>query len=715
MTTAHVTCPLCEATCGLEVTLDENQQVNRVRGDRADVFSRGYICPKGASLGALHHDPDRLKTPLVKRDGEFVEVGWDEAFAEIEARLPPIMAEHGSDAVAVYAGNPTVHNVALLLYGRVLFKALGTKNFFTATSVDQLPKHYSSGYLFGDPQAIPVPDLDRTRHLLILGANPLVSNGSLMTAADVRGRLRGIQRRGGKIVVLDPRRTRTAAAADEHHPIRPGTDALLLFALVNVLFAENRVKLGRLAEYVNGIGEIRELAAPFTPGSVAAATGIEAAEIRRIALELADAESAAVYGRIGTTTQTFGTIASWLVDVVNVLTGNLDSPGGVMFPLAAAGRPVGAGKRRAFTTGRWASRVRGYPEVLGELPVATLADEIETPGKGQVRALISISGNPSLSTPNGARLTEALRQLDFMVSVDVYLNETSREADVILAGPSPLERPHYDVALYQLAVRNVANWTPATLPTDLPQEWETMLRLTGIVAGQGPDADVAALDGFVAAELAKRSGVELPEGRTGPERLVDIMLRGGPYDLTLADLEAAPHGVDLGALRPRIPEVLGTADGRIELAPPSITTDIGRLRAELAKAPDDRLLLIGRRHLSSNNSWMHNLEPLVRGGNRCTVQVHPADATRLGLSEGGLASVTSRTGKLQVPVEITDEIRPGVVSIPHGWGHDVDGVRTLVASAHGGVNSNLVTDETLLDVPSGTSVLNGIPVEVTPG
>ncbi|RSN47149.1 molybdopterin-binding oxidoreductase [Amycolatopsis sp. WAC 04197] len=710
MTTAHVTCPLCEATCGLEVTIDEKSLVTRVRGDSEDVFSKGYICPKGASLGALHHDPDRLTAPLVKRDGEFVEVTWGEAFAEIDRRLRPIIDEHGRNAVAVYAGNPTVHNAALVLYGRVFFKALGTRNFYTATTVDQMPKHFSSGYLFGDPQTIPVADLDRTGHLLILGANPLVSNGSLMTAPDTRGKLRGIQKRGGKIVVLDPRRTRTAQLADEHHAIRPGTDALFLFALVNVLFAENRVTPG---EHVDGVDEVRALAEPFTPEAVAPATGIDAAEIRRIAFELANAERAAVYGRMGTTTQAYGTIASWLVDVLNTLTGNLDREGGVMFPLPALWRPR---RSSPFTSGRWTSRVRGYPEVLGELPVATLADEIETPGEGQVRALVTISGNPALSTPNSARLSEALRQLDFMVSLDVYLNETTRHADVILPGPSPLERPHYDVALYALAVRNVANWTPQTLETDMPQEWVTLLRLAGIAADQGPDVDVAAFDTMVAGETARRTGVDLSlaDGRTGPARMIDLMLRGGPYGLSLADLEAAPHGIDLGALKPRLPEALATASGKVELAPEAITKDVPRLRAELDKAPDGGLLLIGRRHLSSNNSWMHNLTPLVRGGNRCTVQVHPDDASRLGLTDGGLASVTSRAGKLEAPVEVTADVRPGVVSMPHGWGHDLDGTRTKVAAAHAGVNSNLVADETLLDVPSGNAVLNGIPVEVAP-
>ena len=713
MTTAHVTCPLCEATCGLTVTLD-GDHVTSVRGDADDVFSRGFICPKGASLGALHADPDRLRTPMIKRDGVHVAATWDEAFAEIERRLPPLAAEHGKDAIAVYLGNPSVHNLATTLYGRVLIKALGTKSIYSASTVDQMPKHFSSGYMFGDPLSIPIPDVDRTQYLLLLGANPLVSNGSLMTAPDMRGRLKGIRRRGGKIVVVDPRRTRTAEAADEHLAITPGTDALFLFALANVIATEGLSDLGELSEHVAGLDEFVALAKDFPPEAVAAATGIGADDIRRVARELAAAERGVVYGRIGTTTQAFGTISSWLVDVLNVLTGNLDRPGGAMFPLAAAGQTNSGPNKRAFRHARWTSRVRGMPEVLGEFPVATLADEITTPGDGQVRALITVCGNPCLSTPNAARLDTAFEQLDFMVSLDVYLNETTRHADVILPGPTALARSHYDIALYQLAVRNVANWTAPAIESDVPQEWQTLLRLAGIVAGQGAGVDIAALDAFVAADIARRSGVDvsLAGDRVGPERLIDLMLRGGPYDVTLADLEAAPHGIDLGPLQPRIPEVLGTASGKIELAPPAITEDVPRLLAALEEPPR-QFVLIGRRQLSSNNSWMHNLAPLVRGGNKCTAHLHPDDAEKLALADGALAKITSRTGTVTVPIEITDTVRPGVVSIPHGWGHDVAGTRGEVARAHAGVNSNILADELLLDIPSGTAVLNGIPIEVT--
>ena len=736
---AHVTCPFCEATCGLDVTIDAGT-VRSVRGDAADVFSHGFICPKGASLGALQHDPDRLRAPLVRRGGALVEATWDEAFAEVEHRLAPILAEHGRDAVAVYLGNPSAHSASAALYGRALLKALGTRNIYSASTVDQMPKHVSVGYLFGHPLTIPVPDLDRTAHLLILGANPLVSNGSLMTAPDVRGRLRGIRSRGGKVVVVDPRRSRTAELADEHHFIRPGTDALLLFAMVQVLFAEGLVRPGRLAAHLAGVEEVAALAVPFTPEAVAGRTGIAAAEIRRLARELAAAESAAVYGRIGTTMQEFGTLASWLVDVLNALTGNLDREGGAMFALAAAGQAnAGARPPRPFATGRWASRVRGLPEVLGELPVACLAEEIETPGEGQVRALVTIAGNPCSSTPNGGRLTKAVESLEFRLALDVYVNETSRHADVILPGPAVLERPHYDVGLYQFTVRNTANYTPPALapPAGMPTDAEALLRLAAIAAGLGADADLGKLDDLVAAELVKRqlaAAGEVMAGRQvsdvlaalaprrGVERLLDLLLRTGPYGdafggrpggLTLAALEAAPHGIDLGPLRPRIPQVLGTPSGKVELAPPALVADVPRLAATLHRGADG-MVLIGRRLLRSNNSWMHNLTPLVGGQNRCTAQLHPADAARLGLADGQLARVRSRTGEIEVPVEVTEGIMPGVVSIPHGFGHAVDGVRMSVAAATAGVNSNLVADEALLDVPSGNAVLNGIPVELTP-
>jgi anaerobic selenocysteine-containing dehydrogenase len=734
MAVAFATCPLCEATCGLELTLS-NDGVERIRGDADDVFSHGFICPKGASLKELHDDPDRLRRPLVRdAAGELRPASWDEAFAEIDRRLGAIWDEHGRQALGIYIGNPSAHNLSVLIYGRVLVKALQTRNIFSASTVDQYPKQMASALLFGSGATVAVPDVDRTDHLLILGANPLASNGSLLTAPDMRGRLRAIRARGGKVVVVDPRRTRTAREADEHHFIRPGTDALLLFALAHTLFDEQLEDLGALAPHVAGLDEVRELATGFAPEEVADACGIAADEIRRMARELAAAPRAAVYGRIGTTTQRFGTTASWLVDVLNVVTGNLDRPGGAMFARPAAGSSntrgePGRGRGAAF--GRWQGRVRGLGEIFGELPVACLAEEIETPGEGQIRALLTIAGNPAVSTPNSERLAAALDDLDFMVSVDIYVNETTRHADVILPGPSPLQRSHYDLALLGLAVRNVANYSPPALEPDpqVPEEWETLLRLGGIATGQGPNADVAAIDRFVAHEVARRQSTDPSSGlhgrdpeellaevapRVGPERILDLQLRGGPYGVTLADLEAAPHGIDFGPLEPRVPEVLRTPSGMIELAPEALVADVARLHAALGEPVNGGLTLIGRRQLRSNNSWMHNLPTLVRGKERCTALVHPDDAERLGLVDGEEAVVRSRAGEIVVPVEVTEDVMPGVVSIPHGWGHDLPGVALSVAGEHAGTNSNVLADELVLEPLSGTAVLNGIPVELEP-
>src|SRR3954471_15976781 len=716
MAVAHRTCPFCEATCGLEVEHSAGR-VTKVRGDAQDVFSKGFLCPKGVSLMELHDDPDRLRTPMIRQeDGSFREASWQEALGLIAEKLPAALEAGGRDACAVYLGNPSAHSLAATLYGRVLLKAIGTKNIFSASTVDQYPKQMASALMFGTGLSIAIPDLDRTDFLVVLGANPIASNGSLMTAPDVRGRLRAIRARGGKIVVVDPRRTRTAKEADEHLFIRPGTDAMLLFALVHVIFEEG---LDTPIDHLAGLDEVRALARDFTPEAASVATGIDADAIRTLARELAAAPTAAVYGRIGTTTQSFGTTASWLVDVLNAITGNLDRPGGALFTRAAAGasntRGEG-GSGRGAVFGRWTSRVRGLGEIFGELPVATLSDEIETPGDGQVRALITIAGNPVVSTPNAGRLDGALESLDFMVSVDIYVNETPRHADVILPAPSPVEKSQYDLAFYQLSIRNIANYSPALMdpPAGMLQEWETLLALTAIVTGQGADADTAAIDDFVATELGRLNGVEPDGSLRGPERLLDILLRAGPYDLTLADLKAAPHGIDLGPLESRLPEVLRTPSGKVELAPPAIVADVERLHAAMGQAVNGGMVLIGRRDLCSNNSWLHTLPLLVNGPARCTAWLHPDDAARFGLADGEPVRVSSRAGTVEVPVEITEDVMPGVVSIPHGWGHTARGAQLRVAADHAGVNSNILADETLLDPVSGNAVLNGIPVELAP-
>ncbi len=740
------TCPLCEATCGLELHL-EDDVLTLVRGDKEDVFSKGYLCPKGTALKQLDADPDRVKLPLVKRDGEFVEVTWDEAFAEIEGRLLPILEESGRDAVAVYMGNPSAHNLANMVYNRVLNQALGTTNLYSASTVDQMPKQVSAGLMFGGALSVPVADIDRMDLIVMMGANPYASNGSLMTAPDFPGRLEALQARGGRVIVIDPRRSQSAEKADEHLFIRPATDAHFLFGIVNVLLTEGLVDLGRCEGLVDGLAEVERLAPSFTPEVVAEVCGVDADTIRRIARDLASTGRAGIYGRIGTCTQEFGTLASWLVDVVNILAGNLDVEGGMMFNRpATGGGPIGStsGKGRGIRLGRRHSRVKGLPEFFGEFPVVTLADEIETPGEGQVRALITVAGNPAVSTPDASRLDRALDSLDFMVAVDIYVNETTRHADVILPGPRVLTKGHYDLALYGLAIRNVANYSPPLVPLAEHErpEWETLLRLAAIAAGQGSGIDAAyALDDFALLSvvqkavgrndgpLAGRDAQEIVDavsvgGRRGPERMLDFMLRTGPYGdqfgapgfedgVTLAKLEANPHGIDFGPMTPRLPEVLRTPTGRIELAPESVIADVeARLVPSLDRRANGELVLVGRRDLRSNNSWMHNIEVLVKGKPRCTLQIHPDDATRFGIEDGRPVRVRSRVGEVEIDASVTDGIMPGVVSIPHGWGHAGDGVGLGVARRYAGVNSNLLADRELFDPLSGNAVLNGIPVTV---
>ncbi|MFJ6102776.1 molybdopterin-dependent oxidoreductase [Streptomyces sp. NPDC092359] len=731
MSTALRICPLCEATCGLALTI-EGTRVTGARGDREDVLSRGFICPKGAAFPEIDADPDRLRGPLVRTGGQLREATWTEAFDTIAARIRPLIEEYGPDAVGIVLGNPNVHTVAGALYPPLLIGALRTRNLFTASTLDQMPKHVSSGLLFGDPFAVPVPDLDRTDHLLILGANPLDSNGSLCTAPDFPGRLKALRRRGGTLTVVDPRRTRTARLADRHVAVRPGTDALLLAAVAHTLFEKGLTGLGPLAAQVEGVEEVRDALREFSPEAVAGVCDVDAATLRALARELASAPTAAVYGRMGSSTVEYGTLANWLVDVLNILTGNLDRPGGALFPLSAtapAPRPAGPGK--GFLLGRRHSRVSHHPEVKGELPLVALAEEIETPGEGRVRALITVAANPVLSAPDGDRLDAALATLDLMVAVDPYLNETTRRADVLLPPPPPSRSAHFDYALNGFAVRNQVRYTPAAVPleADRMDECEIHARLILAVSGLhgAPPSAVderaveTTLARAVTQEHSPAHGADPREfaarlhGEGGPERRLDLMLRLGPYGLTLDELRAHPHGLDLGPLRPRLPQVLRTRSGRIELFPEPIAADLPRLRAALHAVPDPGTLrLVGRRHLRSNNSWLHNTPALGGGSNRCTLQVHPEDAARLRLVDGGLARVKGEGGELEVPVEISDGVRPGVVSIPHGWGHDRPGTRLSVASARPGVNVNQLLDGSRIDPLSGTAVLNGFPVELSP-
>ena len=703
-------CPLCEATCGVAITTDGERVVD-VRGDEADPFSKGYICPKASALADLHTDPDRLRRP-VRREGErWIEIGWDEAFELVARRIGEIRTRHGKHAVAVYQGNPTAHNLGLLTYGQLLLRTLGTRNMYSATSLDQLPHMLAALLMFGNQLLMPVPDIERTDLFICLGANPLASNGSIMTAPDMRGRLKAIQARGGRVIVLDPRRTETADRADQHVFIRPGTDAVLLLAMIHELFVTRLVCTSRVP--LAGEGELRAASAAWSPERAAPITGIAAQDIRDLARTLATTPRAVLYGRIGVCTQEFGGLSAWLCYAVNALTGHVDEAGGLMFTTPAID-PLPLAGLLGFDGGfaRWTSRVSGKPEFGGELPMSVFAEEIETGGTDQIRALITSAGNPVLSAPGGPRIEHALRGLEFMVSIDPYINETTRLAHVILPPTSPLERAHYDVALNAFAVRNVAKYSPALFPraADARHDWEicaalwTRLGLPRLARGP-----VASLVGTVIDKL-------------GPEGILEAGLRIGPYGLgrgglSLAKLRAHPHGLDLGPLVSRLPARLGTPDHRVQLAPPAYLADLPRLAARYAgtrAGADLGLVLIGRRHLRSNNSWMHNSERLVKGPTRCTVMMHIDDAVARGLADGGMARVSTARGAIELPVELSEDMMPGVVSVPHGWGHGRGGTRMRVANAVPGVSVNDILDPAVIDELSGTSALTGQSVEVVP-
>ena len=729
--TQYRTCPLCEATCGLAVEV-QGDRVLRVRGDENDPFSRGFVCPKGANLGELHHDPDRLRTPLVRRDGELQEASWDEAFAAIAEGFGRVFEEHGRESLGLVLGNPTTHHLAPGFYMGPMIRACGTRHIYSASTVDQMPAHVVSGLLWGDPAAFPIPDIDRTDHLLMLGANPMASNGSLMTAPDFPGRLKEMPKRGARLVVVDPRRSETAKRADEHLFIRPGTDVFWLAAIAQTLFAEDLVDIGRLEPFMDGVDTIRNLVHDFTPEVVADLVQIDAETTRRQARALAGAAAAAVYGRIGANTVEFGTATQWMATVLNILTGNFDRPGGVMTssPLAANiddGEPGG----RGYRVGRWKSRVNGHPEINGEFPAASLADEMETPGQGQLRAALTVAANPVRSYPNSERLDQAFGKLDFYVAFDIYVNETTRHADVILPAPSALEEPAYELTFMVNAIRSFGKYDAPVFENEGPDEAEIFARLTLALAGQGADADPSLLhDDLIDKAIGKLVGqhdldrekiaAEL-EGLSPLLKQLDLKLRGGwqgdlfgarPGGVSLRKLAEHPHGIDLGPMVERFPARLRTESGKFDLAPPHLVEDWARVRARLDAGPSEGLLLIGRRHLRSNNSWMHNVPSLVAGKSRCTLLMHPEDAASRGLETGARTEIKSRAGALEVEVEVSDAMMKGVVSLPHGWGHGTPGSRMRVAAENAGVPSNVLTDDRVIDTASGNGVLNGIPVEV---
>ncbi|WP_375192502.1 molybdopterin-dependent oxidoreductase [Marinobacter sp.] len=748
--THYRTCHLCEAMCGVAIDVKDGR-IASIKGDDKDPFSRGHICPKAVALQDLHEDPDRLRKPVRKTAAGWQEMEWDEAFDLVAGKLHQTRKDHGRNSIGVYLGNPNVHNHGSLVSTMPFLRALGSQNRFSATSNDQLPHMLASLEMFGHQILFPIPDIDHTDLFICIGANPMASNGSLMTVPDFRGRLKALQQRGGRMVVVDPRRTETAKLADQFHFIRPGSDALMLMAMVHTLFEEDLVDLGPAERLVKDVDLLRLASLPYTPEAVSEHTGLAAEDIRTLVRDLATTRKAALYTRMGTSTQRFGGVATWLAYCLNILTGKLDTPGGVLFTQPAIDLvELGAMSGQNGHFGKRYSRVRSLPEFAGEYPASTMADEMLAPGDGQIRAFVTVAGNPVLSSPNGRRLEEALGGLDFMVSVDYYLNETTCHADVILPPTAALERSHYDLIFSMFAVRNFAKYSEALFDAgpDSRHDWQILLELAHRLEKRRKGGQLP-----LRSELGWRAFKQI-----GPDPILDMLLRAGPYGadvgrvrgalqpavdlamdilpkrhplrglaqlsplnrrwqelpkgLSLKALKDNPNGVDLGPLQPSLPDRLYTRDGRINLAPRRYLEDLGRLHEALTAPFPEALQLIGRRHVRSNNSWMHNSHRLVKGKDRCTLMIHPKDASRLGLQASDSAQISAESRTITLPVEITEDIMPGVVSIPHGWGHDRDGTGQRIAADHAGASINDVLSDDNVDPLSGTSVLNGQTVNV---
>ncbi|RRS04397.1 molybdopterin oxidoreductase family protein [Aquabacterium soli] len=721
--TVQGACNLCEAICGLEFqveTTTQGERIASVRGNDKDPFSRGHICPKAVALKDLHEDPDRLRLPMKRVGDTWRQIGWDEAFDLVADNLARVREQHGANAVAIYQGNPNVHNWGNVTHGPMFFGQLKTRHRFSATSVDQLPHHVVAYWLYGHQMRIPIPDIDHTRFMLVLGGNPLASNGSLMTVPDVRQRLKDLRQRGGKLVVIDPRRTETAAVADAHHFITPGTDAAWLLSAIHILFDENLLKPGPLEPLLDQVDAVREAVQPFSPEATAALTGIDAATTRALVRELAAADGAVCYGRMGVSTQAHGVVCQWAIQVINLLTGNVDRVGGTLLTSPAVDL-IKLGLMGPGHHDVWRSRVRGAPEFSGELPVAVMAEEMLTPGKGQIRALVTACGNPVLSTPNGRQLDQALQGLDFMVSIDFYLNETTRHAHVILPPTCFVEHDHYDLLFWHLAVRNATRYSQAVVaPAEgALHDWQIYAELARRYAHR-----TWALERSTTSQRLKGLATRSILGRLRPDQLLAIGLRKSSYPLRMKQLRQHPEGIDLGPLQPSLVKLLSKKSRRIKLLPAPITRDLHDMRAQVqaaqaAEAPADTetgaqaaLKLIGRRDVRSNNSWMHNSARLVSGKPRCVLWIHPTDAQARTLSEGQTVQVRSRVGQVAVPVHITPDIKPGVVSLPHGWGHDRQGTNLTVAQAHAGASLNDLTDDLLTDRISGNAAFSGVPVQV---
>ena len=694
------TCNLCEAMCGIVIQHD-GEKVLSIKGDKNDPFSKGYICPKATALQDLHEDPDRLRHPVERTANGWQEISWPEALDKVAAGIQSVQKQYGQNALGVYLGNPNVHNLGGMLTIKHLLGSLKTRSRFSATSVDQLPHHIVSMHLFGHMLRIPVPDVNRTQYILIIGGNPLASNGSIMTAPNMRQKLKDIKARNGKVVVIDPRRTETADIASEHHFIRPATDVLLLLAMLNEIYAQGYAKKAKMnnraVALAPEIERLADFAKDYSAEAVAIITGMTAIEIKRLVKEFCEAESSVCYGRMGVSVQEFGLLSQYLIMVINIVTGRLDEVGGLMFPNAAVdvvnnSGPGYLGKRH--------SRVSKLPDFNGDYPVVAMSDEMLVTGEGQLKGFISVAGNPVLSTPNGEKLDKAFEQLDFMVAIDYFVNETSRHANIILPPVSPLERDHYDVTFNNFAVHNVAKYSKALFAKDknAKHDWQIYLELAKRLDKK------ASLANKVERLLTKN---------LGPQFLLDQGLRRGPYaGMTLKKLKKNPHGLDLGPLKTMLPQALKHKDKQIHLNVDFYQADLARVQVMMQDYDDSQILLIGRRHVRSNNSWLHNSYRLVKGKPRCTLMLHSKTAEQYGIKDGQDVKVTSRIGSVIIAAEVTDELMPSVVSIPHGFGHGRKGVKQKIAQAHAGVSVNDLTDDTLIDQLSGNAAVNGVPVQL---
>jgi anaerobic selenocysteine-containing dehydrogenase len=700
------TCTLCEAMCGIEIKHVEGK-ITSIKGDKQDSFSNGHICPKAVALQDLYTDKDRLTEPMMKVDGKWEKVGWEFALSEVALRFKATQKEHGNDAVGVYLGNPNVHNIESMLFGSDFYRSLKTKNKYSATSVDQLPHHLAALQMFGHPLLMPIPDIDRCNHMLIMGANPIVSNGSIMSVPNVKKRLKAIQTRGGKIITIDPRFTETSKVADQHHFITPGSDALLVMAMINYLFDQQLVDLARLADHVENLDKVEKMIDGFDADSVASDVGIKADDIRQLVVDFVNADRAVLYARLGVSTHEFGSVVNWLVNLFNILTGSFDEAGGLMLTAPAIDM-VGSKKAKSAKFARFHSRVSGYPETIGELPVVALAEEILTPGEGQIKAMFIGAGNPLLSTPNNSLLEKAFDQLEFIVSLDFFLNETSRKADIILPPPSALERPHYDLVFNHLAVRNYARYSKPLFERK---------------AGQMSEADIYMnlREKMASKDLIskiKAKGYKWVLKRLGVKGMLEKGIKKGPYadQLNIKKLSQLKHGIDLGELTSQFPKKILTMSGKINLAPEIYLKDLERLKdtTHLTSKPEEefKFRLIGRRAPRTCNSWLHNSYRMVKGKPACIALINDQDAQSMGIEDGQLIRVSSRVGQVEIPVETTSEIMPNVVSIPHGWGHGKSDTNLSIANAHQGISVNELTDEKFVDKLTGNAALNGVPVSI---